>query len=236
MSTSASSLNWWCIDGSRLRISAGVRREAMSRKTPPCGDPRPALTSELIARATSSRGSRSGVRLLWSGSSYQRSASASLSAYWARNTSGHVVEHEPLALGVAQDAAVTAHRLGDQDPLDRRRPDHAGRVELDELHIEQGRSGPQRERVTVAGVLPRVGRDLERLADPAGRKHHGRRAEQHEPAALAVVAERAADRAGRIADQFGDRAPRRTPSAGRRGRRSRAGRPAAARRSSAAAS
>ena len=88
MSTSASSLNWWYIDGSFLRISSGDRREAMSRNTPPCGLPRPAFTSELIARATSSRGSSSGGRRLLSGSVYQRSPSASLVAYWSRNTSG----------------------------------------------------------------------------------------------------------------------------------------------------
>ncbi|SKT95959.1 Uncharacterised protein [Mycobacteroides abscessus subsp. abscessus] len=62
MSTSASSLNWWYIDGSRFLISSVGMREAMSRYTPPCGVPRPALTSALMARATSSRGSRSGVR------------------------------------------------------------------------------------------------------------------------------------------------------------------------------
>ena len=88
MSTSASSLNWWYIDGSLRRISSAGRRDAMSRNTPPCGDPRPALTSALIDRATSSLGSSSGGRRLLSGSVYQRSASSSVSAYCARNTSG----------------------------------------------------------------------------------------------------------------------------------------------------
>ncbi len=88
MSTSASSLNWWYIEGSRRRItSAGIRVDT-SRKTPPCGEPRPSFTSALIARATSSRGSSSGGRRLWSGSSYQRSASASDSAYFSLKTSG----------------------------------------------------------------------------------------------------------------------------------------------------
>ena len=50
---------------------------------------------------------------------------------------GDVVEHEALAFGVAQHATVTAHRLGDEDALDRRRPHHARRVELDELHVQQ---------------------------------------------------------------------------------------------------
>ena len=83
MSTSASSLNWWYIDGSRRRISSAGSRDAMSRNTPPFGDPRPALTSELIARATSSRGSSSGGRRLLSGSAYQPSASSVEVAYCA---------------------------------------------------------------------------------------------------------------------------------------------------------
>ena len=88
MSTSASSLNWWYIDGSRrLMTSAGIRVET-SRKTPPCGEPRPAFTSALMARATSSRGSSSGGRRLLSGSSYQRSPSSSDCAYFSLNTSG----------------------------------------------------------------------------------------------------------------------------------------------------
>ena len=58
------------------------------RNTPPCGEPRPALTSELMARATSSRGSSSGGRRLLSGSLYQRSPSSSVSAYCALKTSG----------------------------------------------------------------------------------------------------------------------------------------------------
>ena len=31
MSTPASSMNWWYIDGSRRRMYSGVRRDAMSR-------------------------------------------------------------------------------------------------------------------------------------------------------------------------------------------------------------
>ena len=57
-------------------------------ETPPAGVPRPALTSLLMARATSSRGSSSGGRRLLSGSVYQRSASSSVSAYCLRKTSG----------------------------------------------------------------------------------------------------------------------------------------------------
>src|SRR2546429_2746335 len=59
----------------------------MSRNTPPCSVPRPTLTSLLIARATSSRGSRSGVRRLFFLSSYQASPSRSVSAVFARENS-----------------------------------------------------------------------------------------------------------------------------------------------------
>ena len=117
---------------------------------------------------------------------------------------GDVVEHEPGALGIAQHTAVTADRFGDQDALHRRRPDHSGRVELDELHVHQGRSGAQRQRVTVTGVLPGIAGDLERLADPAGRQDDGRCPEDDELAGLPAVAERPGDRAGGVGEQFGD--------------------------------
>ena len=78
----------------------------------------------------------------------------------------HVLEHEPLALGVAQHTTVTADGLGDQDALDRGRPDHARGVELHELHVQQGRAGPQRQRMAVTGVLPRVAVTLNDLPIP----------------------------------------------------------------------
>ena len=177
----------------------------MSRKTPPCGEPRPSLTSELIARATSSRGSRSGVRRLFSCVGVPAVGFLFAFGVLALEHLGHVLEHEPLAFGVLQHAAVTAHALGDEDALDARRPDHPGRVELDELHVDQLRARPQGQRVAVAGVLPRVRRHLERLADAAGGEHDGGRVEQDEPAALAPVAERAGD--GAVGgEQLGDRA------------------------------
>ncbi|CAM5559353.1 hypothetical protein STENM36S_03525 [Streptomyces tendae] len=116
-----------------------------------------------------------------------------------------VVEHEPLALGVPQHPAVAAHRLGDQDALHRGGPDHARRVELHELHVQQRRPGQQRQGVTVAGVLPRVRRHLERLADAAGGDHHRGRLQHEEAAALALVAEDARDLAA-LLEHPGDRA------------------------------
>ncbi len=176
-------------DGSFLMITSAGSRVDTSRKTPPCGDPRPALTSELIARATSSRGSSSGGRLLFSGSAYQRSPSSSRGRRTAAEHVGDVVEHEALALGVAQHSAVTADRLGDEDALHRRGPDHPGGVELDELHVDQRAAGTQRQRVAVAGVLPAVARHLVGLADTAGGDDHRGRLEEHELPGLAPVAE-----------------------------------------------
>ncbi len=104
-----------------------------------------------------------------------------------------VVEHEATSLGVEQHAAVAPDALGDEDPLYRRWPDHPGGMELDELHVHQRGPGPQRERVAVAGVLPRVRRHLVGLADPAGGEHHRGCVETHESAGLTPVREGAGD-------------------------------------------
>ena len=96
-------------------------------------------------------------------------------------------------------------RFGDENAPDARRPDHAGRMELDELHVHQLRAGVVGERVAVAGVFPAVARDLVGAADAAGRQHDRLRAKQLEAAALALVAERAGD-AVAVLEQRDDRA------------------------------
>ena len=101
-----------------------------------------------------------------------------------------VAEHEPVALAVPQHAALAANAFGDEDAANARRPDHAGRVELHELHVDEFGPGVVGERVAVAGVLPRVRRDLVRLADAAGGEDDRLRAEDGPPAALAVVGQR----------------------------------------------
>ena len=53
---------------------------------------------------------------------------------------GDIVEHEALALAVAQHAAFAAHAFGDQNAAHAGRPDHAGGMELDELHVHQFRA------------------------------------------------------------------------------------------------
>ena len=83
---------------------------------------------------------------------------------------GQVLPHEPLAVLVAQDPALAADGLGHEQAADAGRPDHPGRVELDELHVDQLGAGLVGERLAVAAVLPRVRGDLVGLADAAGRE------------------------------------------------------------------
>ena len=118
---------------------------------------------------------------------------------------GQVVPHEPFAVLVAQDPALAADRLGDEQPANARRPDHPGRVELDELHVDQLGAGLIGEGLAVAAVLPGVGRDLVGLADPAGRQHDRLGREHDRLPGRAPVAERAGD-PGRPRDQARDRA------------------------------
>ena len=54
------------------------------------------------------------------------------------------LEHETLALLVREDAAFAAHAFGDENAHHARRPDHAGGMKLDELHVDQFRAGVDR--------------------------------------------------------------------------------------------
>jgi hypothetical protein len=65
-----------------------------------------------------------------------------------------VIEHEARALCVEEEPALAAHRLGDKNAARSRGPDHARRMELHELHVEQVRAGRVRHRGAVAGALP----------------------------------------------------------------------------------
>ena len=79
-----------------------------------------------------------------------------------------VPKHEALAQVVLERAPIPPHPLGDEDAAHRGRPDHAGRVELNELHVDQVGPRPQGQGVAVAGALPGVGRHLVGLAHAAG--------------------------------------------------------------------
>ncbi len=90
------------------------------------------------------------------------------------DVAGQELVHEPLAVGVADQGAVSAERLGQQ------RPGHRGvvqrrRVELHELDVGHRHAGPQGHGDAVARGLGRVGGDGEELSGPAGGDERVRR-------------------------------------------------------------
>ena len=147
----------------------------MSRKTPPCGEPRPSLdlgvdrAGDVVAGGQLGRPAGVGLAALRQG---RHPAGGLLVGRGVLGPAvlGQVLPHEPLAGRVAQDPALAADGLGHEQAAHAGRPDHAGRVELDELHVDQLGAGVVGERLAVAAVLPRVRRHLVRLADPAGRE------------------------------------------------------------------
>src|SRR5688572_31039749 len=117
---------------------------------------------------------------------------------------GDVVEHEAPALAVLEDPAFATHTLGDENAAHAGRPDHSGRMELDELHVDQFGAGTVRQRVSVAGALPAVAGDLVGTADAAGRQDHRLRREYMKAPTLAVVSQHAGGAAA-VQDQLDDR-------------------------------
>jgi hypothetical protein len=104
-----------------------------------------------------------------------------------------VVEHDALAVLVAQRPALAAHALGDERAAHARRPHHPRRVKLHELHVHELGPGEVGERLPVAGALPRVRVDAEDAADAARREDDRLGVEDDEAPVLAPVAEGAAD-------------------------------------------
>ena len=77
-----------------------------------------------------------------------------------------VALHEALAVGVAQDRALAARGLGEQDA----EAGQPGRVELEELHVLERQALAPDDPDAVAGEGVRVGGGLEDLAEAAGRE------------------------------------------------------------------
>ena len=50
---------------------------------------------------------------------------------------GNIVKHKTATLVVFQDTSFAPHTFRDQDASDTGRPDHAGWVKLDKLHVNQ---------------------------------------------------------------------------------------------------
>ena len=101
--------------------------------------------------------------------------------------------HEAFAVFVAENAAFAAHGFGDQQALNSRGPDHAGRMELHEFHVQKFRAGRVSERHAVAGAFPGIGGDFPGFADAAGGDDHGFGFEENEAALFTPVAECAGD-------------------------------------------
>ena len=83
-----------------------------------------------------------------------------------------VFEHEPLPVTVPEHASFAAHPFSDKNASDTRRPDHAGRMELDKFHIQQIRARPVGKRMTVPRVLPTVTSDLKRPTNTSTGQHN----------------------------------------------------------------
>src|SRR5690606_8853965 len=95
---------------------------------------------------------------------------------------GVVALHEPLAEGVAQDAALPAGRLTDQRSGRVLRLDDPRGVELDQLGVPQPGTGLHREPEGVAGVLVPPGRRAPPDAGVAARgEDHGVRVDDVAP-------------------------------------------------------
>src|SRR5215469_12372329 len=78
-----------------------------------------------------------------------------------------VVEHEAASLAVAQNAAFAAHALRNEDAAHTDRPDHAGGMKLNELHVLQFCACAIRQGEPVARIFPTVAGDLEGPPDTA---------------------------------------------------------------------
>ena len=143
----------------------------MSRKTPPCGAPPPFLdlahdaARDVIARQQFRRTPRVLVALRVTPAFFF--VVGRLRFVVVRN----VVEHETLAFAVRAGFRLRRARLRSRACRDARRPDHAGGMKLNELHVDQFRAGVIGERMAVAGAFPTVARDLVGSPDAAGREN-----------------------------------------------------------------
>ena len=107
----------------------------------------------------------------------------SLSAIISRDR----IEHETATLLIRQNPAFAAHAFGHQNSHHTRRPDHAGGMKLDELHVDQICTCVISERVTVASVLPTVAGNFVRPPNSASGQHHRFGAENLEASPFAFV-------------------------------------------------
>ena len=95
-----------------------------------------------------------------------------------------IIGHEAVpGLGIGQHPALAAHRLGDEEILDRQIVE-AGRVELHEFHVRHAAAGAPRHRDPVAGRAARRGRIEIGAPRPAGGEDGGAGEQGLDPARL----------------------------------------------------
>jgi hypothetical protein len=109
----------------------------------------------------------------------------------ASDASGMVGVHERRPVAPAEDGALAAHRLADQEGALARRVERRG-VELDELHVRHLRPRPVRHRHPVARRDRRVGGVAVDLAAAARGQHHRAREDRHRLPRLRVQHQQAA--------------------------------------------
>src|SRR2546427_471470 len=105
----------------------------------------------------------------------------------------NVIEHEPAAFAVSQNAALTTNAFRHKDSRDARRPDHSRRMELHELHVHQIRTGVICKGLTITRVFPAVAGDLVGAAHSSCGNDDGSGMKKKKAAALPVVAESSDD-------------------------------------------
>src|SRR5262245_33464730 len=81
------------------------------------------------------------------------------------------LEHEPIAVFVRQDPTFAANALCHQNSHHARRPDHSGRMKLNEFHIDEFRARLICQRVPVTSVLPAVAGNFVSASNTASCEH-----------------------------------------------------------------
>ena len=109
-----------------------------------------------------------------------------------------IARHETLAVLVHQIAALAAHPFGDQHA----RAVHAGRMELEELHVFQRYAGACRHAESVAGVDVGIGAGREDAPRAAGGEQRGARLQDHHFGSLDLHRHHAQHVAVLVADQI----------------------------------
>src|SRR5262245_52404553 len=101
------------------------------------------------------------------------------------------LEHETFAIGVGENPPFAAYTFGHENSHHAWRPNHSGRMKLNEFHIDEFRACFVRKRVSISSVFPTIAGDFVRAADPTSGQYYRFRPENLETPSLAFVTKRA---------------------------------------------